>query len=290
MRQTLSEKILDALNRGKNRLSAEAISRLTAYIESQLLPDQSFMDKTGRSDLYYTLFGWMLCWVLKIELDTVRMKVYLDHQDEKNTDLIHYACLKRCVVVCKLFTKGKSAAAVQVLRKQQIRAIDQFEQVPNNDVNAPYTQYIWLSLLEDTGNKPQDTKQIIASLASYATGDGGYANDTTATVATTNATVAALAVSGQLKGFSPDPALDYLSKLQHRNGGFSATPSSAIPDVLSTATALFLLYCYGVKPLYDAENFIEAHWLEPGGFAATLADDKSDIEYCFYGLLALGCV
>jgi hypothetical protein len=58
--------------------------------------------------------------------------------------------------------------------------------------------------------------------------------------------------------------------------------------LLSTATALFALRCYGVEPRYSAVDFIEGHWLDDGGFAATLLDDESDVEYLFYGLLALG--
>ena len=36
--------------------------------------------------------------------------------------------------------------------------------------------------------------------------------------------------------------------------------------------------------------FVQAHWLESGGFAPTLLDDYSDVEYVFYGLLALGSI
>ena len=60
--------------------------------------------------------------------------------------------------------------------------------------------------------------------------------------------------------------------------------------MLSTATSLVMLNCYGMKPKFAARDFIEAHWLDSGGFSATLMEDKSDVEYTFYGLLALGAI
>ncbi|KAA6313583.1 hypothetical protein EZS27_035667, partial [termite gut metagenome] len=61
-----------------------------------------------------------------------------------------------------------------------------------------------------------------------------------------------------------------------------------LPDILTTATALFVLRCYGVEPRIRPDSFIEAHWLESGGFSPTILEEISDIEYTFYGLLALG--
>jgi hypothetical protein len=57
--------------------------------------------------------------------------------------------------------------------------------------------------------------------------------------------------------------------------------------MLSTAVALFTLRLIGAE-FRDATQFIQAHWLYNGGFAPTLLDDYSDVEYVFYGLLALG--
>ena len=103
----------------------------------------------------------------------------------------------------------------------------------------------------------------------------------------TNATAAALMVVGQSEGYDV-ARVSPLLQAQEPSGGFRATGVAPIPDLLSTATALFVIDCYGAKPRYEAADFVEAHWLESGGFAATLLDEKSDVEYLFYGLLALG--
>lgn len=289
MRNTLSEKIWNSLYRGKERLSPEAILHFTNYVRSQMLPDQSFMNKAGNSDLYYTVFGWMLCLVLQIKLNTQLMQNYLNEQNENDLDLVHYACLKRCELISNMALEGKLVTGFKRLRGKKIKDIAEFSQVPHNDTNAPYSQYIWLSLLEDSGNNPKSKELMFANLDRYKSENGGYKNFMYGDNSTTNATVAALAVLGQLEGYNANHEVEYLQHQQNLNGGFTGTDSSPMPDLLSTATALFILQCYQIKPLFEASGFIEAHWLESGGFAATLIDDKSDVEYSFYGLLALGC-
>ena len=79
---------------------------------------------------------------------------------------------------------------------------------------------------------------------------------------------------------------DFLEQ-EMKTGGFYASEAAPIPDLLSTAVALFTLRLIGAE-FKDATQFIQAHWLDNGGFAPTLLDDYSDVEYVFYGLLALG--
>ena len=67
-----------------------------------------------------------------------------------------------------------------------------------------------------------------------------------------------------------------------------------MPDLLSTATALFALRVAGGKipagEIRQTQEFVVAHWNEDGGFCGTPADPLSDTEYTFYALLALGCL
>ena len=89
-------------------------------------------------------------------------------------------------------------------------------------------------------------------------------------------------------GEALDTALiSWLKERQDETGGFRASEVSPVPDLLSTAVALFTLRLIGEQP-QSASRFIEAHWLDMGSFAPTLLDEYSDVEYLFYGLLALG--
>ena len=288
MISTVSSKIFERLLKGKEKLGYEAKECLNVFVKSQLLDDYSFMNKSGKSDLYYTLFGWTLCFILDIKLDTKKMLVYLNTYQEDDLDLIHYAALKRCLLINKLIKSGKVFTGLGLLKKQNIKPLCEFKSVPNQDINAPYTQYIWMLLSEDTGNKISNI--TINKLEEYRISDGGYKNSKTGLHATTNATAAALSVLGQFNGYKANEDVNFLKSFQNATGGFIAAKASPIPDLLSTATALFTLSCYKEKPEYTVTDFIEAHWSESGGFVGTLMDDKSDVEYCFYGLLALGCV
>jgi prenyltransferase beta subunit len=78
----------------------------------------------------------------------------------------------------------------------------------------------------------------------------------------------------------------------HPDGGFLAMPRAPIPDLLSTATALHALACLE-EPLPQSAreaclDFLDSLWTAEGGFHGHWADDHLDVEYTFYGLLALG--
>lgn len=78
----------------------------------------------------------------------------------------------------------------------------------------------------------------------------------------------------------------WLKERQDESGGFLASEVAPVPDLLSTGVALFTLRLLG-ESFCDPAEFIDAHWLDNGGFAPTVMDDYSDVEYVFYGLLSL---
>lgn len=75
-------------------------------------------------------------------------------------------------------------------------------------------------------------------------------------------------------------------------GGFSAFQDAPLPDLLSTAVALFALRFTGcdlrnIRP--ECFEFINNAYSN-GGFSAGEYDLQTDVEYTFYGLLALGAL
>ena len=106
-------------------------------------------------------------------------------------------------------------------------------------------------------------------------------------VRTTNAVCCVLAMQHQMGQKLDAACVEWIQQRQDETGGFYASEQAPIPDLLSTAVGLFTLRLIG-KEVKDATPFIEAHWLDNGGFAPTIYDDYSDVEYVFYGLLALG--
>ncbi len=290
MKSTISLKLLKALQRGTDKLSVEALQKVSAFVESQKTPKHSFIGRGGDPDIYYSLFGWMLYYVLGIKCDKENLALCLSQYDETDLDLVHYAAYMRCRMLYHLLGNKKSTLLLRSVFNRKIKNLDEFEVVPHDDPQSPYTGFIWLSLLEDTGNTVKSKEFDLTVLEDYHLADGGYMNVKNGRTATTNATVAALSIIGQLKGYNKNEDVLYLRDLQNSLGGFRAVADSPVPDLLSTATALFMLHCYGVEPKYSAEDFVEAHWLDSGGFSATLLDELSDVEYTFYGLLALGAI
>lgn len=282
--------MLDTLQQGTKRLSSEAMERIASFVSSQQTENGVFMDKSGKEELYYTSFGLMLATILNVNIDTNRTGKWLDKQENKWSDLVNQAAFVRCRLLCELLKAGTLNFALSRLFKSG-QPLPAFTDYPHGDIHSPYSQYILLSLKEDLGINAGNKQEILNSLSAYRVNSGGFSNFAGNKQAATNATVAALAVTGRLQGYHDNDDIRYLLSIQDESGGFLANASAPVPDLLSTATALFMLKCYGIVPHIDANSFIDAHWLESGGFCATLLDHSADVEYAFYGLLALGsCV
>lgn len=285
MKETITIKLLKTIQRGYEALSQDAKLMMSDFILTQRCKDGGFINKQGEQDLYYTTFGSLLQYVFGINYNTGELKRYLDSIDADNLDLIHYAAYMRCRLLASVTDSKFPGVLTSLISQKNIRSEESFEVWPNNDKNAPYSRFIWLSLLEDTNNSKQHTWLS----EEYAIKGGGYSNVKGQDSASVNATAAALMVKGQNEGYDKTAQnVLYLLNSQLPSGGFKASPQTHMPDLLSTATALFTLLCYDVQPRYSAQEFVEAHWLDNGGFGATILDSNSDVEYLFYGLLALG--
>jgi hypothetical protein len=285
IKTTISTRMIQTLSQGRKKLSPEARTLVCRYIESQSSGDSFlFMNKSGEVDVYYSVFGLMLSYIfgLKIKPGLARRALACCEIDRQY--LIQYASYMRSSLLLDLW-ENKWWRLWFAYRKMPLPAFSTF---PNHDSHSPYSLFIWLSLMEDMHRRIDNKEEIADALALYRTAGGAYANSPGADTAATNATAAALSVRGQLCGYEWTKEIEYLYDLQHESGGFCATAQTALPDILSTATALFVLRSYGLSPRLSPEPFIEAHWLESGGFAPTLVEDDSDIEYTFYGILALG--
>lgn len=134
--------------------------------------------------------------------------------------------------------------------------------------------------------RPKKT-EIKSRLQAYRKDNGGYVHSLGRPEPGTNATCSALTMLHQVGATDMD-SVQWLLNLQDETGGFRATTEAPIPDLLSTGVAAFTLHVLGVKPRKAVTDFVESHWLTNGGFAPTLLDEYSDVEYVFYGLLALG--
>lgn len=273
--------MLRTLKRATLSLGDEATDLIRSFVEDRMTDEGVFVDRSGKADIYYTSFGLLLSHVLGIKRNYTATEQWLNSIDSSTLDMVHYAAYVRSRMLNRL-QQSKAKFLLSAISKEPIREAETFAVVPNNDLRSPYAQFILYSLCEDTGNATPS-----CDLTPYHVVGGGYSNmrDGEPSV---NATAAALMVAGQSGGYNASTDVEWLRSEQLSSGGFCAERNTPLPDLLSTATALFTLRCYGVEPRYSAAEFIEAHWLDDGGFAATLMEEESDVEYLFYGLLALG--
>lgn len=240
MGQSISYHLLQTLKQGVERLSDEARQQVCRYVMSQRDEHEAFLNRGGVSDLYYTLFGWMLCYALGISSDSACRKAYLATIDESRLNELHQTALTLCKMIDRLLSLPRFTP-------------DAILQLMAND---------------------EPLQQFFVSYQRHGSGGG------------TNAWAAHLTMA-----MEPDKALLHrLLAVQHESGGFLAHEGAPMPDLLSTAVAMFALSRHHVSPKYDVHPFIEAHWLEDGSFAATLLDEYGDVEYVFYGLLVLGSI
>ena len=204
---------------------------VSEFVRSQQVEHSAaFMGKNGQPDLYYTSFGWLLSYVLDIPLPASERKSFLEEHPSANGDLIHEAALVRCQLLHRLMMRGGILLALLPHIAPALLPLSSYS-VPQNDPQCPYTQFVWLSLLEDAGCSLPKAEEVLKALDGYRTDDGGYANVKAAKTATLNATAAALAVRGRLTGWQSDTDGTYPRLALHR---YSSLRSS----LLSCASAL----------------------------------------------------
>lgn len=210
------------------------------FVESQRAEGETFKDRGGKADLYYTMFGWMLVYALGIQSDSRQRKAFLNGVNRQRLDDLHQTVYELCLLLDKLLSLPKFTPDA-VLR------------IFAND---------------------EALNLFFAAYQRHGSGGG------------TNAKAARLASAPEATSDLTEP----LQAMQDETGGFRAHDKAPFPDLLSTSVVTFALHLHDITPRYNVKPFIEAHWQDDGSFAASLLDSFGDVEYEFYGLLALGSI
>ncbi|MEI6034558.1 MAG: prenyltransferase/squalene oxidase repeat-containing protein [Verrucomicrobiae bacterium] len=271
----------------------ESASLVRGFLLKKQNPDGGFPDRAGRSDLYYTVFGLEALLAMQATIPAGPTRSYLDaFGDGGGLDFAHLCCLARCRAI---FGCGEEAGAHAALasRIESHRAADGgYHPAPGSPSGTAYAAFLALGAHQDLLSCLPDPDGLARSLRPLAMADGGWANELPAKLASTNSTAAALAVLGSVEPLSDRTKPGrWLLAQSHPLGGFRASPLAPIPDLLSTATALHAISALGL-PIAPARepclDFIDSLWTNEGGFHGHWQDDTLDVEYTFYGLLALG--
>jgi hypothetical protein len=250
-------------------LDNNAAGALRDFVRSKHTSSGGFADRAGNPDLYYTLFGYFVAEATGMEELFPSIRNYVGKQVSEN-DIrgVHL----HCAAILSSRLDGNT------FRRKSFRELLRSSMMANDKKQPAYNTFLNL-------------------LSSYYTGD--YA--------------AIFRMRNQLESLEsisslPGPVLaaylvlcksfrkpvekikkDLLAFYQD-DGGFKAVTKAPVTDLLSTAVALYALKFAGydlriIKP--DCLNYIDSLFSD-GGFGGNVFDTEPDIEYTFYGLLALG--
>ncbi len=254
--------------------------------------DGGFTDRSGTSDLYYSVFGFDSLIALQASPPAGRLFDYLQKfGDGEGLDFVHLCCLARCLaaVGSEFSAKGGSR---WMERLQRFRSADGgYHSTPGNRAGSVYGCFLAFGACQDLRLDIPKRERLLDCLERLRTPDGAWANEPGMKIGSTNATAAAVTLLRHLDADIPSAAADWLLARLHPQGGFRAAPAVPLPDLLSTATALHALsglQC-DVNPVREpCLDFLDSLWTNEGSFFGHWGEEVLDCEYTFYGLLALG--
>ncbi len=290
---SLRLQMLQVARLSRQVLGDDASSLVERYVHSQQNSDGGFRDRAGVSDLYYTSFAIDVLTALQTGLPEATLTEFLTVQYEQLDDLdfVHLCCLARAFSALEKKPPSEVIAAIQGKVESYRSADGGYNTERNSAGGSAYACFLALGVYADHGQSLPDPVGVVRCLRSLRVRDEAWANDAMLPVPNIPATAAAVTLSRHLGLPIPSGVGEWILSSLHPSGGFSPFPGAPIPDLLSTAVALHALD--GLRTDYSRHkesllDFIDTLWTAEGGFYGTWDDDVFDLEYTYYGLLALG--
>jgi len=283
--------MLRAASRAKTPLG-NAAGPVAAFIRSQADPDGGFRDRSGKPDLYYTVFG-LQCLLALGEAVPAAENYLRSFADPRTLDFIHAACLARCWALVRPGAMPAWIRDAILERVAAFRSADGgFGIFTGAGTGSAYGAFLALGAIQDLGAEAPEPGALAASIRSLRMPDGGCTNDLLLPLSSTPGAAACVAVLHELGQPIAPEITAYLLARVDPSGGLLATAGAPIPDLLSTATGLHALWRAGAAldetSRLTTAGFVASLVTESGGFRGHAADNAADCEYTFYGLMALG--
>lgn len=255
--KSLTERLIQSAACSRKFLDHNSRLKLTDFILSKQNPDGGFRGRSSESDLYYSVFAVASLKALGHPIPAGKIWKYTRSFGlGEDLDLVHLVCLIRLKIAFPMLPGTK--------RKL-------FNQLAHHSAESAYGLFLKLLAEDYLNTADYSEEQMQVSLSDPTTNLAAAVlvnrcNDEAVTTAILNRCV--------------------------KEGGFKPSDQIDVPDLLSTATALFALTSVGVNLKEDIQvscfQFIESLWRESGGFAGHTADQFEDVEYTFYAILTIG--
>lgn len=276
------------------RLLGDSTDLVRDFFARQITPEGGGRDRSGRPDLYYTIFALAGLQALDVPVPVERVEAYLRTFGEGDgLDFVHTSALARCWASLGLERMPPGLDRALLNRIELFRKPDGgYEGNREAATGTAYGAFVALGAYEDLGHTPPSVLKLLQALKRLESTDGAWSNVPGAKVGALNATAGAVILIRHL-GFPVNPEVgNWILAQTHAQGGFLAVPGAPLPDLLSTATALHALAALERRvPNVVHErclDFLDTLWTAEGGFHGHWADEHLDAEYTYYGLLAAG--
>jgi prenyltransferase beta subunit len=282
-------------------LDEQGREEILQFILSQQKPDGGFMDRGGRSDLYYSLFGGLIMRAAEKESEVRSPKSEGAQPITRNPqpattppEFVEGAILKLqhfiasqsnaevpgFIEKCCLILLQKELKTKRTSRVISILSLGKSFWKERYSINLSYRSFVLFLTLDAVLPFPG-----ILKLAAKR-----FSAQTTIDQHSPCSEVAAKVFLQKMMNQKESKDQDLLKSFACQTGGFKAFAHLDEADMLSTAVALFSLDFAGcdlrlLKP--ECLHFIQQNFAE-GAFLSGDGDQAADVEYTFYGLLALG--
>ncbi len=301
----------------RQHVPAKLRNRHAQYLRAMQNPDGGYSGREGESDLYYTAFGlWGLA-ILGELSETIGAKAthFLKGSWQKANHLVDFFSLLHSYrLLADLFGEERIRTEAMPDEMRDQPEIDWAEFVtaaletcrsgdggyartPGQKSGSTYATFLTVLCYEEMEKPLPTPEKLVEYLQTRRRGDGGFVELAPMRRSGTNPTSAAMAVlkilgaSALNEPSSATPTVPaFLASLQSMDGGLRANTVVPVGDLLSTFTGLWTLTELEAVDQIDAETllkFVLQLAQDDGSFRAGVWDDRSDVEYTFYGLGSL---
>lgn len=281
---------------GLRDLPAEDRRRHVAFLLSRQQADGGFVGRAGGSDLYYTSFAAQsLSLLAALDGGEPLRRCAAFVQGCRPKDIIELVQHLHAGLLLGTNRDAGDASVAKFLESYRSADGGYGKQVGAAE-GSTYWSYLTALCYDAIGDRPPDRGRLRAFLRGRQCSDGGFSETGHASVGSTNATAAGVALAAMI-GLSAlpmiPPALRFLAGMQSPMGGFLAGGCVPVPDLLSTFTVVVALTeakAVGRIDLAKAAEFAASCADPTGGYRAIPWDDEVDVEYTFYGLGCRGLI
>ncbi len=245
-------------------------NEIKTFVKSQQNTTGGFADRAGKSDLYYSLFGlWLSLATEQTELQNELKKFVSNINEVQSKSPVEDLAL--LLISAQLDSAPKKQSVFTIIRKVLKKG---------RMIELSY-QFFLISLVVDAVGRNTKLYYFIAKVwLLFYWPKGSVPCSLTA----------ALVYARKILGLKTKNRQKELVGFSVESGGFRIFEALERADILSTGVALFVLkeIGYDLRILAPAcLDFVQQNYAE-GAFLSGDGDLTKDLEYTFYGLLALG--